>query len=76
MISDQLVQRVTDGLYSSKYKAVDYDALKALTQKKKSEGQAKLVKVKKLQDASKKTKEQNLINQHKAVRTIHTFYWF
>ena len=64
---DQLVQRVTDGFYSNKYKAVDYDALRALTQQKKIEGKASLVKVKKLQDASKRTKEHNLVNQHKAV---------
>ena len=69
-VSDQLVRRVTDGLHSSKYKQVDYDALKELTQKKKFAGQKALVKVKKLQQVSKNSRENNLVNQHKAVSII------
>ena len=52
-ITDKLVQRVKGGLGSQKYKAVNYDELKAMTLEKKIQGQEKLMKVKKLKEVSK-----------------------
>ena len=42
---DRLVKRVKNGLLSTKYKAVNYDQLKALAAKKRLEGKEALTKV-------------------------------
>ena len=54
-------------MLSSKIKPVDYDSLRALAAEKRAAGTVALVKVKKLQDASKHRKEQNVMKQHKAI---------
>ncbi|CAH1788049.1 unnamed protein product [Owenia fusiformis] len=60
----KLVTRITDGIHSNKYKAVDYDQLKAFAAEKKFEGQMKLSKLRKFEQISKHNKEQNLLKQH------------
>ncbi|XP_064647830.1 coiled-coil domain-containing protein 148-like [Lineus longissimus] len=64
---DKLVKRVTGGLSSDKYKPVDYEKLKMLTAEKKFAANKSLVKVRKITEFSKQSKEQNIIKQHKKV---------
>ncbi|XP_044274366.1 coiled-coil domain-containing protein 148 isoform X2 [Varanus komodoensis] len=55
------------GLRSSKYKPVDYEQLHAITEAKKLESANILFKIKKTEYASKFSKEQMLLKQHKQV---------
>ncbi|XP_056391015.1 coiled-coil domain-containing protein 148 isoform X2 [Hyla sarda] len=59
-----LVVRMKNGFGSSKYKPVDYQQLHALTEAKKLASTSIQLKVKKIQHASKITKEQMLLKQH------------
>ncbi|XP_039179898.1 coiled-coil domain-containing protein 148 isoform X2 [Crotalus tigris] len=61
---DNLVVRVKNGLKSSKYKPVDYEELYAITEAKKLQSANILLKIKKLQHASKINKEQMLLKRH------------
>ncbi|KAM4025923.1 coiled-coil domain-containing protein 148 isoform 2-T4 [Anomaloglossus baeobatrachus] len=62
-----LVVRMKNGFGSTKYKPVDYQQLLALTEAKKLASSSIQLKVKKIQHASKITKEQMLIKQHTQV---------
>jgi len=60
-----LVKRITEGLSSSKYRAVDYEKLKQAAAEKKFQAHLSLAKVNKLEKVSKQHKEQNVLKQHK-----------
>ncbi|XP_071978068.1 coiled-coil domain-containing protein 148 isoform X2 [Engystomops pustulosus] len=62
-----LVVRMKNGFGSSKYRPVDYQQLHALTEAKKLASSSIQLKVKKIQHASKVTKEQTLCKQHSQV---------
>ncbi|XP_069589077.1 coiled-coil domain-containing protein 148 isoform X1 [Ranitomeya imitator] len=62
-----LVVRMKNGFGSTKYKPVDYQQLHALTEAKKLASSSIQLKVKKIQHASKITKDQMLIKQHTQV---------
>uniref|UniRef100_A0A8D2Q7V9 Coiled-coil domain containing 148 n=1 Tax=Varanus komodoensis TaxID=61221 RepID=A0A8D2Q7V9_VARKO len=62
-----MVVCVKAGLRSSKYKPVDYEQLHAITEAKKLESANILFKIKKTEYASKFSKEQMLLKQHKQV---------
>ncbi|XP_069841203.1 coiled-coil domain-containing protein 148 isoform X2 [Dendropsophus ebraccatus] len=62
-----LVVRMKNGFGSSKYKPVDYQQLHALAEAKKLASASIQLKVKKIQHASKMTKEQTLLKQHSQV---------
>ncbi|XP_044274369.1 coiled-coil domain-containing protein 148 isoform X4 [Varanus komodoensis] len=64
---DKMVVCVKAGLRSSKYKPVDYEQLHAITEAKKLESANILFKIKKTEYASKFSKEQMLLKQHKQV---------
>ncbi|XP_063162977.1 coiled-coil domain-containing protein 148-like [Candoia aspera] len=66
---DNLVVRVKNGLQSPKYKPVDYEQLHAITEAKKLQSANILLKIKKLEHASKINKEQMLLKQH------HQVWW-
>ncbi|XP_052094946.1 coiled-coil domain-containing protein 148-like [Mytilus californianus] len=65
--TDTLVNKATNGVRSNKYKAVDYDKLRLLAAEKKFAAHKSLLKVKKIEQLSKQTKENNLLKQHKLV---------
>lgn len=65
--TDKLVQKAINGVRSNKYKAVDYDKLRLLAAEKKFAAQKSLLKVKKIEQLSKQSKENNLVKQHKLV---------
>ncbi|XP_061464705.1 coiled-coil domain-containing protein 148 isoform X2 [Rhineura floridana] len=62
-----LVVRVKNGLKSSKYKPADYEQLYAITDAKKLESVNILLKIKKIEHASKVNKEQMLLKRHNQV---------
>ncbi|KAM3917571.1 coiled-coil domain-containing protein 148 [Leptodactylus fuscus] len=62
-----LVVRMKNGFGSSKYKPVDYQQLRALTEAKKLASSSIQLKVKKIQQVCKITKEQTLLKQHSPV---------
>ncbi|XP_040296725.1 coiled-coil domain-containing protein 148 [Bufo bufo] len=64
---EHLVVRMKNGFGSSKYKPVDYQQLHAFTEAKRLESSSIQLKVKKIQHASKLSKEQNLLKQHSQV---------
>uniref|UniRef100_A0A670YTS3 Coiled-coil domain containing 148 n=1 Tax=Pseudonaja textilis TaxID=8673 RepID=A0A670YTS3_PSETE len=64
---DNLVVRVKNGLTSSKYKPVDYEELYAITEAKKLQSANILLKIKKLQHASRMNKEHMLLKRHRQV---------
>ncbi|KAM6459191.1 coiled-coil domain-containing protein 148 isoform 2-T6 [Liasis olivaceus] len=66
---DNLVVRVKNGLKSPKYKPVDYEQLHAITEAKKLQSANILLKIKKLEHASKINKEQMLLKRH------HQVWW-
>ncbi|XP_058048276.1 coiled-coil domain-containing protein 148 isoform X1 [Ahaetulla prasina] len=66
---DSLVVRVKNGLKSSKYRPVDYEELYAITEAKKLQSANILLKIKKLQHASKINKEHMLLKSH------HQVWW-
>ncbi|XP_032218323.2 coiled-coil domain-containing protein 148 [Nematostella vectensis] len=63
---NSLVTRVTEGHRSSRYKPIDYAKLQAFTQIKRAAGNRTLQKIEQITQARKQTKEQNLLQQHKA----------
>ncbi|XP_076094277.1 coiled-coil domain-containing protein 148-like [Mytilus galloprovincialis] len=65
--TDTLVNKATNGVRSNKYKAVDYDKLRLLAAEKKFSAHKSLLKVKKIEQLSKQTKENTLLKQHKLV---------
>ncbi|XP_033762065.1 coiled-coil domain-containing protein 148-like [Pecten maximus] len=65
--TDRIVMRINNGVRSNKYKDVDYDKLKLLAAEKKFSAHKSLLKVKKIEQMSKQTKENNLNKQHKLV---------
>ena len=67
IISDKLIQKAVNGVRSNKYKPVDYDKLRLLAAEKKFSAHKSLLKVKKIEQLSKQSKENNLIKQHKLV---------
>lgn len=67
LYSDKLVQRVTDGLGSDKYAQVDYEKLRAMATEKKFSSHKSLIKMKKIEQMSKQTKEGHILKQHKMV---------
>nr|XP_056717488.1 coiled-coil domain-containing protein 148 [Euleptes europaea] len=64
---ENLVVRVKNGLKSSKYKPVDYEQLRTITEAKKLQSADILLKIKKAEQASKMNKEQMLLKQHRQV---------
>nr|XP_006126902.1 coiled-coil domain-containing protein 148 isoform X1 [Pelodiscus sinensis] len=66
---DKLVVRMKNGLFSQKYKPVDYKQLYSLTEEKKKTSVNIQLKVKKVEQASKTNKEQMLLKQH------HQIWW-
>ncbi|XP_053116024.1 coiled-coil domain-containing protein 148 isoform X2 [Hemicordylus capensis] len=64
---DNLVVRVKNGLKSPKYKPVDYEQLHAITEAKKLQSANILLKIKKMEHASKVNKEQMLLKRHSQV---------
>ncbi|KAJ8314064.1 hypothetical protein KUTeg_008625 [Tegillarca granosa] len=65
--TDKLALRATNGIRSNKYKPVDYDKLKALAAEKKFSSHKTLLKVKKIEQMSKQSKENTLLKQHKLI---------
>ncbi|XP_060080492.1 coiled-coil domain-containing protein 148-like [Ylistrum balloti] len=65
--NDRIVMRINNGVRSNKYKDVDYDKLRLLAAEKKFSAHKSLLKVKKIEQMSKQTKENNLMKQHKLV---------
>ncbi|OWF40924.1 coiled-coil domain-containing protein 148-like [Mizuhopecten yessoensis] len=65
--TDRIVMRITNGVRSNKYKDVNYDKLRLLAAEKKFSAHKSLLKVKKIEQMSKQTKENNLMKQHKLV---------
>nr|XP_008176716.1 coiled-coil domain-containing protein 148 isoform X4 [Chrysemys picta bellii] len=66
---DNLVVRMKNGLFSQKYKPVDYKHLHALTEEKKKASANIQLKVKRVEQVSKTNKEQMLLKQH------HQIWW-
>ncbi|XP_013383818.1 coiled-coil domain-containing protein 148 [Lingula anatina] len=62
---DKYVRRFTEGFKTTTYRAMDYEQLKTLATVKKMAAHKSLLKIKKIQQASKEHKDQNLIKQHK-----------
>ncbi|XP_034510490.1 coiled-coil domain-containing protein 148 [Ailuropoda melanoleuca] len=65
--ADNLVFRMKNRVRSTKYKPVDYQQLRALTEAKKSASASIELKIRKAVQTSKISKEQTLIKQHKQV---------
>ncbi|BFZ01634.1 hypothetical protein BsWGS_04672 [Bradybaena similaris] len=61
---DSLVQRMTDGLGSNKYRAVDYDRLRAELSEKRFGSVKTSMKLAKLEKKSQQHKENTIVNQH------------
>ncbi|GFO50389.1 coiled-coil domain-containing protein 148-like [Plakobranchus ocellatus] len=66
-ISDGLVQRMTDGLGSNKYKPVDYDRLKAMVSEKRFGSIKTSMKVAKIEKKSQQHRENTVLKQHQLV---------
>ncbi|XP_044834508.1 coiled-coil domain-containing protein 148 isoform X3 [Mauremys mutica] len=66
---DNLVVRMKNGLFSQKYKPVDYKQLHALTEEKRKASANIQLKVKRVEQVSKINKEQMLLKQH------HQIWW-
>ncbi|XP_039349440.1 coiled-coil domain-containing protein 148 isoform X3 [Mauremys reevesii] len=66
---DNLVVRMKNGLFSQKYKPVDYKQLHALTEEKRKASANIQLKVKRVEQVSKTNKEQMLLKQH------HQIWW-
>lgn len=62
--TDSLVQRMTDGLGSNKYRAVDYDRLRAELSEKRFGSVKTSMKLAKLEKKSRQHKENTIVNQH------------
>ncbi|GFS23730.1 coiled-coil domain-containing protein 148-like, partial [Elysia marginata] len=62
-----LVQRITDGLGSNKYKPVDYDRLKAMVSEKRFGSIKTSMKVAKIEQKSQQHKENSILKQHQLV---------
>lgn len=62
-----LVQRITDGLGSNKYKPVDYDKLKAMVSEKRFGSIKTSMKVAKIEKKSQQHKENSILKQHQLV---------
>ncbi|XP_058297800.1 coiled-coil domain-containing protein 148 isoform X2 [Hylobates moloch] len=65
--SDNLVFRMKNEMRNTKYKPVDYQQLRALTEAKKLASASAKLKIRKAMLTSKISKEQTLIKQHKQV---------
>ncbi|XP_056007990.1 coiled-coil domain-containing protein 148-like isoform X2 [Ostrea edulis] len=65
--SDRLQLRAHNGIRSNKYQPVDYDKLKLMAAEKKFAAQKSLLKVKKIEQMSKQSKENLLLKQHKLI---------
>lgn len=65
--TDKLINKAVNGIKSNKYKPVDYDKLRLLAAEKKFAAHKSLLKVKKIEQLSKQSKENNLLKQHKLV---------
>lgn len=67
IITDRMQLRVNNGIRSNKYLPVDYDKLKLMAAEKKFSAQKSLLKVKKIEQMSKQSKENLLLKQHKLI---------
>ncbi|XP_074857083.1 coiled-coil domain-containing protein 148 [Carettochelys insculpta] len=67
--TDKLVVHMKNGVFSRKYKPVDYKQLHSLTEEKKKASVNIQLKVKKIEQTSKTNKEQMLLKQH------HQIWW-
>lgn len=65
--SNRMQLRVNNGIRSNKYLPVDYDKLKLMAAEKKFSAQKSLLKVKKIEQMSKQSKENLLLKQHKLI---------
>ncbi|XP_027624255.1 coiled-coil domain-containing protein 148 [Tupaia chinensis] len=65
--ADNLVFRMKNGMRNTKYKPVDYQQLRALTEAKKLASASTELKIKKAVQTSKLSKEHTLVKQHKQV---------
>lgn len=65
--ADSLIQRMRDGLGSNKYRAVDYNKLKATVSKKRYGSIKTSMKVAKIENASQQHKENTILKQHQLI---------
>ncbi|XP_071504221.1 coiled-coil domain-containing protein 148-like [Diadema antillarum] len=65
--ADKLLIRMKAGLGSTRYQKVDYDQMKAQTLERRIAGNRSLLKMNKLREFSKVSKETTLLKQHRTV---------
>ena len=66
-ITDKLLVRMKEGLGSTRYTKVDYDQLKSVALERKISGNRSLLKMNKLKNFTKASKESTLLKQHRSV---------
>lgn len=66
-LADHLILRAKLGLKSDKFKDVDYDQLLAQAREKKAKANTSYLAMKRISQTAKKTKETNLMTQHRRV---------